>query len=369
MSDSSPKLDSQPDNQFFLDALNELPTANSSPGFSGTIRNTHSDFEVSEALSFEPSGEGEHLFLYIEKQQCNTSWVAEQLQKHFRLRSQDIGYAGKKDKCSIAKQWFSLHIPGQSVSIDDLDTDSFRVIKAVRHNKKLRKGVIQHNHFKIKVINLAQAIDERVIDNIRIKGFPNYFGYQRFGHNANNLIKASKLFNQQIKVRSRNKRGLYLSAARSFLFNLMLAQRLEKNLWEHIVPGDCVGLSGSKSYFVCDKIDDELKQRLAQADIHISGWLAGIQKSQSESKALELETSVLAQYESWLVGLKNAKVASSRRPMRVIPQDFKISQFNDNQQLIEFSLPAGSFATSLLRELFVINDAALNFNELKTGSE
>lgn len=347
----------------FSEHTSNLPTINKTPEISGTIRQQYSDFVVTETLSFEPCGEGEHLFLYIEKQSCNTQWVADELQKYFKLRSQDIGYAGKKDRYSLSRQWFSLHLPGkenevEQAVIDGLNNDSYRVLKAVRHNKKLRKGVIKFNHFKIIVNQLSGVVSQSNIEMIEQRGFPNYFGYQRFGNNGNNLVNALKLFKNQIRVRSRNKKGLYLSAARSYLFNLMLAARIEQGTWEKVLSGDCISLSGSQSYFVCEQVDSEIELRLKNADIHISGLLVGSQKSQATEQALDVEQAVLGDYSEWLEGLDNARLSTARRPMRVIPQDFKLTLMSDNQLEIEFSLPAGCFATSLLRELFIIKDAA-----------
>jgi len=344
--------------------VENLPTVNIKPIIKGTIRQHYSDFEVNETLSFEPRGEGEHLFLYIEKRCCNSQWVADELQRYFKLRSQDVGYAGKKDRHSISRQWFSLHLPGKvnevsQAEFDDLDNDSFRVLQSIRHNKKLRKGVIKNNHFVIKVSQLSGEINQALLDKISTDGFPNYFGYQRFGHNGNNLVKAKQLFNNEIRVRSRNKKGLYLSAARSYLFNLMLAERINKQSWGRVLAGDCLSLSGSQSYFVCEQAEGDIKQRFNDGDIHISGWLAGSQKSEAIGDALAHELEALENHTLWLKGLDKARLSSARRPMRVIPNGLKMTKLESDHVIIEFSLPSGSFATSLLQELFLVNDSAI----------
>jgi tRNA pseudouridine13 synthase len=355
----------------FSEHTSQLPQIHQKPTITGSIRQHYSDFEVTETLSFEPCGEGEHLFLYIEKHSCNSQWVADELQKHFKLRSQDIGYAGKKDKASISRQWFSCHLPGKEKAInqsviDDLSNDSYKILKSTRHNKKLRKGVIKNNQFKIKISDLSGEINSETLDKIQTIGFPNYFGYQRFGHSGNNLTQALKLFKNEIRVRSRNKKGLYLSAARSYLFNLMVAQRIIKDCWNKALLGDCLSLAGSHSYFICEKVDSEINNRLNTADVQISGLLVGGQKSQAQALALEIENSVLADYEIWTDGLESARLTTSRRNIRVIPENFKFSLVDEQTSIIEFSLPAGSFATSLLRELFVVNDAATRHHVSQT---
>lgn len=338
--------------------LADLPCANSAAKPKGIIRQNCADFDVTETLTFEPSGEGEHLFLYIEKSGCNTQWVADQLQRYFKLRSQDVGYAGKKDRHSISRQWFSLHLPGREVDLETLKQTDFRVLKSIRHNKKLRKGVIKTNHFKIKLSQLSSSPVPTAIEEIKQNGFPNYFGYQRFGHQASNLVKAEQFFRGEIRVRSRNKRGIYLSAARSYLFNMILAERIKQSSWDQLLSGDCLMLAGSQSYFVCEQPDADTQQRLFCGDLNVSGWLAGDQPSQASLEAEAIEQSVIQAYSGWLEGLQRARVKSARRSLRVVPENFKLTPLDSNNLVIEFSLPTGSFATSLLRELFVVEDAS-----------
>ena len=336
-----------------------LPFAYENQRPSAVIRREINDFRVTETLSFELSGQGEHLFLFIEKQGCNTDWVARELQKHFNLRSQDIGYAGKKDRYSLSKQWFSLHLPGKEVSLQDLDNDSFKVIESTRHNKKLRKGSIKHNFFKLRLKDVSELVTDDKIVELGQNGFPNYFGYQRFGHQGDNLTKADGLLRGQFKVKNRNKRGIYLSAARSFLFNLMLAERVKLKLWDKIVSGDCLSLNDSRAYFKSEEVNDELHQRMQCGDIHISGLMPGRQASEAQLDSLALESRVLEPYQAWINGLSESRLDSSRRSFRVIPGDLKLIRESESQVVIQFSLVSGAFATSLLRELFVLTDVSL----------
>ena len=346
-----------------FDANVELPTFNSAPLVSGVIRTFSSDFQVNEALSFEPSGEGEHLFLLIEKQDCNTDWVATQLRRLYQLRTQDIGYAGKKDRYSLSRQWFSLHLPGKDADLSLIDFEDFRVVESTRHNKKLRKGAIAFNRFKLHVRDLSGKVDDCVLDKIKTLGVPNYFGYQRFGRNGDNLNKAQQLFDGKLKVRSRNKRGLYFSAARSFVFNLQVANRLEQSCWHKPLPGDCLMLQASQSYFVDDGQDKTVTSRVENGELHVSGWLMGRQLSTAEEHALELERQVTSQFAGWLQALKSAKMDSARRAMRVIPQNFNVTSPDKDELLVEFSLPTGCFATSVLREFLIVKDARIETTE------
>jgi tRNA pseudouridine13 synthase len=346
----------------FEKILEQLPRINSQPLPSAVIRQQLSDFVVSEQLSFDLSGSGEHLFLLIEKQGCNTEWVARQLKQHFKLNNRAIGYAGRKDRHSVSRQWFSLHLPGKEVSLDGLDRfiDEFKVIDSQRHNKKLKQGAIQYNHFEIILRKVSDNIDELAIEAVRTNGFPNYFGYQRFGHQANNLVYADQLLSGSMEKKpSKNQRSMYLSAARSYLFNLIVAERIKQNLWHDLVIGDCLGFSDSRSFFVCETIDDNTLTRFESGDVSLSGWLAGKGTSEAQAEALVIETAVIQKYSTWLEGLIKENVLASRRLMRVIPKNLEVNNLAENSVMLKFSLPTGCFATALLRELVEVNDASV----------
>ncbi len=348
------------------------------PSCKGVLRQQNSDFLVVEVLSFEPSGFGEHLFLQVEKEGSNTEWVIRQLIKKARLTRKDIGYAGKKDRHSISHQWFSLHLPGKSELIDtedfidSLDGEGYRVVKHIRHNKKLRVGSILKNNFKIVLRALTERISIADVKKIGSTGFPNYFGYQRFGRNYNNLTLANEMLTNGKKIKNRDKKGLVLSSARSFLFNLQLAYRVKKNTWNSEVEGDCFMLNNSRSYFSNNDSSSNIKgqskdkhlsieKRLESADIHICGWLPGKQVSESSSKSKILEEKILLSLNSWLEGLSKLNIDSGRRAFRTIPNDFNCEQKGDIA-ILSFSLPSGSYATSLLRELVDFEDLSLNLS-------
>jgi len=342
----------------FADLINRFPTFNSVPEITGDLRTYASDFQVDEVLSFKPSGEGEHLFLQVKKTDCNTEWVARQLQKKSGLTSRDIGYAGKKDRHSVSTQWFSLHLPGKQIDLSDLVDDEYEIIDTVRHNKKLRTGSLLENKFEIIIRNLSAKIDHHLVDEIIEKGVPNYFGIQRFGFEANNLIKADELLNNRIKIKNRNKRGLIISSARSLLFNLQLALRVTENSWLNPIKGDCLMLDLSQSFFVVDEPSDDDRERLKNKDLHICGWLAGKQMSEAKYMAQEKEHIVIKDYSGWLSGLEKLNLDSARRAFRCIPKNLKVEQ-NDAQAKLTFSLAKGCYATSLIRELVKVKDLAV----------
>jgi tRNA pseudouridine13 synthase len=333
--------------------LGELPR--------GDIRSSNTDFKVEEVLPFEPSGEGEHLFLEIEKNGCNTDWVIKQIQRTFELSSKDVGYAGKKDRHSFSSQWFSLHLPGKEVQSELLECDSISVKRAVRHNKKLRVGNIKENKFEIIVRNISTKIDQQVIQMICQQGFPNYFGNQRFGRDFGNLQKANELLVNGKKIKNRNLKGLVLSSARSFLFNLQLSKRVSANNWLTIIDGDCLSLNNSQSYFHLEKYSQQEQHRVDSGDTHICGWLAGKQQSEATGSALQIEQRAIKGFENWLQALQRFNLDSQRRPYRAFAKNLKVEQ-QENIAVFKFSLPKGCFATALLKEIIDCVDVSRHFS-------
>lgn len=348
----------------FPQIIAELPKAFSNSGSDNThqitadLRTFSSDFKVNELLNFEPSGEGEHLFLQIKKIDTNTDWIIRQLQKAFSLTSREVGYAGKKDRHSISTQWFSLHLPGKEVDISEFGCEQYKIIKAVRHNKKLRVGSLKENKFEITLRHVSAEIDKNTIQKIAEHGVPNYFGRQRFGFEFGNLLKAEELLNQRIRIKNRNKRGMVISSARSLIFNCCLALRINDNSWIQPVSGDCMMLNGTQSYFTLNELAPEDSLRIEQGDLHICGLLVGKEPSETQLLAKEKEELIFQQYNQWINGLQKLGLSSSRRAYRCIPKNFTVEQ-NEQVAVFKFSLGKGCFATSVIRELVDITDLSI----------
>ena len=311
------------------------------------------DFQVYEELAFAPNGEGEHVLLQIEKRDSNTQWVAQQLARFAGVKSMDVSYAGLKDRFAITTQWFSVRLAGKpSPDWTEFNTDEFRVLQWHYHQRKLKRGALKGNRFLITLHELQgdQEQLEQRLHKITARGVPNYFTEQRFGRDESNLDQADKMFKGEIKVRDRHKRGLYLSAARSLLFNHVLSHRVEEDTWDKILPGEVVLLDGSRSHFVADDSNAELQQRLVAWDIHPTGPLPGRQRP-SVSLQLDRERQCLVDYQSWLDGLVKAGLEAERRALRVRVEDLQW-RFQENSRLqLGFYLHKGSYATAVLREL------------------
>lgn len=322
------------------------------PSGSGKIRSVAEDFSVKENLSFEPSGAGEHVFLYLEKKGENTEFVARQLARFASVRQRDVSYAGLKDRHAVTCQWFSVWLPGKAdPDWTQFQTDAIKVLQVARHARKLKRGVLSGNSFKLVIRDWQGDKDKTVqqLEQIKAHGIANYFGPQRFGNQGQNVSKALAMFDGA-KV-GREQRSIYLSAARSYLFNQILASRIAQHNWNQPLAGDVYQFDLSHSCFHSEHADAEIIRRLALKEIHPTGVLWGQGASDVSADALALELAVINAHEPLAQGLIANGVERDRRALRVNVQDLSW-QFVDGSVLeLGFTLPAGSYATSLLREI------------------
>ena len=328
--------------------------ANSEPSLSGVIRSQPSDFKVDEKFAFALSGEGEHALLHIKKEDTNTDWLSRQIAQLAGLKKVDVSYAGLKDRNAITTQWFSVWLPGKpDPDWSLLNSDKVEVLETCRHNRKLRRGSLSGNQFTLIVRNVdGDASDlEKRLKIIQQDGVPNYFGDQRFGIDEQNLEKAKIMFGGR-REKDRFKRSIYLSAARSAMFNELLSKRVKMNKWADGIEGDVMLLDNSHSYFLATEIDKKIIQRLKEHDIHPSGPLWGRGELLSKGLVSELENQLQGKFEIFDVGLKNARLDQERRSLRLSVKNLEWEHDSKNKLLnLSFFLPAGGYATSVLREI------------------
>jgi len=326
------------------------------PTCTGKIRCEMADFKVFEILPFEPCGEGEHLFIHIRKTGANTVFVARQLAKYFNVKEALVSYAGLKDRFAVTEQWFGVHLPGkQEFDLSDFNIEGVEVLSYKRHNKKLRTGALQSNRFQLVVKDLSDSSElQRRWHAICEHGVPNYFGEQRFGIDGGNIDKAIELFAGK-KIKDKKKRGFYLSAARSLLFNQVVSKRIEKGLFDNITDGDVLMLSGTQSVFIADEVDTELINRLIEKDIDITAPMWGAGELMTKNGAKELEVEVIEKFPEINKGLPRFGLKQERRRMR-LSLTKPLIDVKDNTATLSFELPAGSFATTVFRELLDYTD-------------
>ncbi|AOV18613.1 tRNA pseudouridine(13) synthase TruD [Acidihalobacter aeolianus] len=341
--------------------MESLPR-HASPPISAVIRRIPEDFWVDEIPVTEPNGEGEHLWVFVEKRSENTAELANRLARAAGIRKSAVSYAGRKDRHALTRQWFSLHMPGlPDPSIEQLAQAGLNVLRHARHTRKLRIGALRGNRFSLclREVEGERSTLDQCLQAIAEHGVPNYFGEQRFGRAGGNLAGALAMFEGRTRP-DRERRSLYLSAARSALFNAILAERVRTDCWNCLLPGEAVQLDGSGSFFVTDAVDGDLPQRLDAWDIHPSGALWGAGEPPSHDRAGALEREVASRFPDLAAGLRAAGMKQERRPLRVRPADltWRWEDAAQSDLILEFTLPAGVFATAVLREIADYTDAA-----------
>lgn len=340
-----------------------IPAAHGSAVLDAAMRCELADFYVDERLGFEPDGEGEHRLLKVRKTGCNTHWVATQLAKIARVPPRDVSFAGRKDRYAVTEQWFSVRMPGV-IDFDwpDTSVQGFEILAEHRHRRKLRRGTLKGNRFRLVLRNVsgeADDIDQR-LRRLTDAGMPNYFGPQRFGRSGRNLERAREMFaGRRCK---KNERDMLLSSARAELFNRVLAARVASSDWDRLLEGDVAGLNGNNSTFVVEHPDQTLQQRLEDGDIHPTGPLWGKGETQTSGIVRELESSLCAG--DLAQGLESKGLRHDRRKLRVMIDDLSWEWQEEPGQgtllIINFFLPAGSYATALLNELGTVADMSQN---------
>ncbi len=331
-----------------------LPTAWGGPPARALVRSAAEDFQVDEELGFAPDGQGQHLLLRIRKRDINSEWLARRLARVAGVAPRSVGFAGLKDRRAVTTQWFSIDLAGEAEpDWSELESERIRILQVARHRRKLRRGSLAGNRFSLvlrQVEGDRGALEQR-LHRIAAEGVPNYFGPQRFGRGGENLQRAAALFRGELRGAGRHRRGLYLSAARSLLFNRVLAVRVEQGSWREALEGEALLLAGTRSFFVAERLDEAIRRRVAAGDLLPSAPLWGEGDSPARGSAAALEREALEGYQEWCRGLKLAGLRQERRALCLRPERLAWEWLEEGSLRLDFFLPAGGYATVLIREL------------------
>lgn len=363
-----------------------LPQPVTPPIKQATYKNKVEDFIVNERLDLEFTGEGEHLWLHIQKSGINTAYLAKLLSEWADIPLRDVGYSGLKDRQALTTQWFSLRIPKKQLPatafapVDIKEHESVIILAQHWHNKKLNRGTHRANQFIITLRDIelvedsALAANEPLVEQhlatIGKTGVPNYFGPQRFGFGSNNIREAlnlfakdaSKVLADKAPAKKKNKRkgapreqnSMELSAARSLIFNQILAARVRDGSWNTGLAGEVFNLDGSGSIFATEQLDDELRARLASGDIHPTAVMWGTSNDKVTSAAADIENDTV-QHSALLlqlaIGLEQREIKAQRRALRLPIADLTWHWIDEQTLVLDFTLITGSFATSVLASL------------------
>jgi tRNA pseudouridine13 synthase len=335
-----------------LSADAELPFAWGGPSLVGVLRAQPEDFFVEEDLGIAPDGAGEHVFVRVEKRGANTDWVARELARIAGVRPDAVNFAGLKDRHAVTRQTFSVHLPGKrEPDWSGVSHAEFRVLEATRHSRKLKRGALKGNRFRIVLRHVEgeRAVAERILAQIAVHGVPNYFGEQRFGREAGNVQRSLAMFAGR-RVQ-RHERSLLLSAARSQLFNCILSRRVRDASWNGPLQGDVWMLGGTHSIFGPEPLTPEIAQRCASGDISPTGALWGAGELRSRDSVAALESAVAEENAALARGLVDNGLEQERRALVLRPRELNWQWRSEADIEVSFYLSSGAYATVVLREI------------------
>lgn len=327
------------------------------PGVGGRIKEHIDDFEVEEIPAYEPSGQGDHLYICIEKRDVGAEYFVRELAKRLDIKANEIGVAGLKDRRAITRQWVSVPVAVED-RVGQIDGGGIRVLTVSRHTNKLRTGHLRGNRFRI-LIRDAGGDAEPILDRLRQFGLPNFYGPQRFGRDGETgKLGMALLRRESTAVRNPFLKKLALSAAQSLLFNDYLARRLTDGLLRTVLAGEALAKWPAGGLFVSrDPAADQ--PRLDAREVVPAGPILGRKLFPVESLAAEREAAVLRD-----AGLSadsfagfGKLLAGTRRHNLAYLDDLAATPEPEGLRLT-FTLPAGSYATVLLREVMKVEPTA-----------
>jgi tRNA pseudouridine13 synthase len=318
------------------------------------FRSTPEDFEVEEVPAYAPSGTGEHVFAFIEKRGLTTKDAVRSLCESVGADAKTAGWAGLKDKHAITRQWISIWGTSPD-ALRQVEVEGIRVLEAALHAQKLRTGHLRANRFRIRLRQVDPSrIDElrRVLSEIETQGLPNYYGEQRFGREGDNAERALRwVLGESPAPRSGFQRKLQMSALQSEIFNRCVAARVQSSTLGKVFAGDLMKKHASGGLFVAPDVLDT-QARADAWEISPTGPIFGAKMSWPESDARDREEALLEQSGLTLDHLaKWKRVAPGTRRFVRVPVPIVDLTVSDNTVDLDFTLPAGSYATILVREI------------------
>ncbi|EOV9695194.1 tRNA pseudouridine(13) synthase TruD [Cronobacter turicensis] len=346
--------------------FNTLRWLHGQPQGQGRLKASPTDFQVVEDLGFAPDGDGEHLLVRIRKTGCNTRFVADALAKFLGIAAREVSFAGQKDKHAVTEQWLCARLPGKEMpAMRAFTLEGCEVLEFARHRRKLRLGALKGNRFSLVLRDITHRDDiEQRLGLIGEKGVPNYFGPQRFGIGGSNIYQAKRWAQTDQPPRERNKRSFALSAARSLMFNTLVSERLQHPDFSQVMDGDALQLAGRGSWFVATPEElADLQARVDNGELLITAALPGSGDLGTQRAALAFEQATLESETELLTLLTREKVEAARRAMLLFPREMRWQWQDDATLEVSFWLPAGSFATSVIRELFNTSDDVADISE------
>lgn len=354
--------------------MQELPT--------GRIKSRPEDFVVHEIPAYEPSGEGTHLFLHLEKKNFTTDAAVRAVTKALGVEMRDVGIAGMKDKAALTTQWVSVPVPPKQPDIETraraLEIEGIRVLEAKRHGNKLKTGHLKGNRFELVVREIDPArIDEvkKKLESFATEGVPNAFGTQRFGREGDNAERARAwLTGKERAPGDLRLRRFHFSALQSAAFNAVLEARIADGTWAQPLAGDLLRKEDTGGIFVCSDVQAD-RERASRSEVCPTGPIIGARMRWPEGHVKELEERLVGPYIEG-IDLERARTLGegTRRALRLRVMDTRVEQIvdsasinpadeNDNREhrgalRVLFVLPKGAYATTVLANALTVVDGS-----------
>lgn len=330
----------------------DLAPLTRTPGTGGALRVTPEAFRVDELPAYPLSGDGDHLYLHVEKTGHTTAFVVQELQRQLGLRDRDIGVAGLKDRHAVTTQYLSIPAKHEA-RLPTFSVEGVRVLDVTRHTNKLGMGHLAGNRFTVRVSGAPGTAEQAraTLDALVQFGLPNYFGPQRFGLGGLNAEEGARVLRGESRLRDPRLRRFLVSSVQSLVFNRFVSLRVERGLLAALLRGDMAKKRDTGGVFRVDDAEAE-SPRAARGEVSATGTLFGRKIKPLTEDAGVLEAEALAPFGLTPEAFSSRK--GDRRVVRIFPGEARVTATDDGYE-VSFTLPKGSFATSVLRELTKTN--------------
>lgn len=321
-----------------------------------TIRSRPEDFTVEEIQLFPLDGEGAHTYLWIEKRQCTSDEVWKALAAELDLPQREIGYAGRKDRHAVTRQWFSIPASHEARLDSMAEPEGWKILERVGHRQRLRVGQLAGNRFRLTVRGVGErelhTAEER-LRRIRDKGLPNRYGRQRFGRDGRNAERGLEILRQDRLRGDRRRAWLMVSALQSEVFNRVLERR-PAPFWE-LLPGDLAWSHRNETLLPVDD-PSPVAEKAANFELSPTGPMFGTKMRRPAGEVAALEAAVMEEMGIGRPGRlplpRGLRLYGERRPLRIAVDELAWRAGEDHLLELDFRLPAGAYATVLLDEVF-----------------
>jgi tRNA pseudouridine13 synthase len=309
-------------------------------------------FSVEEISALEPETSGEHLYVTFRRKGLSTPFMAENLRRILKIKEEEIGYAGHKDKLSTAVQTFSLPRRLEEKIIRAFASLGAEIITSYPNTTKLRMGELLGNRFSI-LLSFEEPGDvddlQTNLDRVKEIGLANFYGPQRLS-DKDSFETGRKIFLNQLPKGGNRRRRFFVSVFQSHIFNFFLNKRIESGLYPGPLPGDLLLDPISDREFFFKEMTADLQKKLSSLEVHFTGPIIGSKMMLPRDKAFDFEKETIIEYGVPFETLIHARVPGARRAARIKVGDLRMDKIDQNRIALSFSLPKGSYATTLLKE-------------------